>query len=880
MRDDHPPLRVKEMMPELSPDEWAALKSHWPDVERLDRAERRSHLESLPLTPAARSMLASLLDVDESTGPQLDRAAFELLEFRPMPPADVAPSMVGRRLGAYIVRRLVGRGGMGAVYEAERADDTYTQRVAIKTLWRGADSDVLLQRFRSERQILAALQHPNIAPLLDGGTTEEGTPWLAMEFVEGTPLDAWCDEQQLDLPARLDLFRQVCAAVQHAHQRLVVHRDLKPSNILVNRDGTVKLLDFGVAKLLESADTDGTLTGAGLSPFTAAFAAPEQMEAAPASTATDVYALGGILTVLLAGEPPRAVQGKGTRELLGALRDGVARAPSAIAVTATAAQVAARGFSSASRLSNALRGELDAIAGMALRPEPARRYASVEALSDDVRRYLRRDRVIARPDGTAYRLWTFVRRRRALSAVAAVTTVLLIMSSVVTWRQSRAARAEARRAERATAFLSGLVTGSNATSYDPLVRLAPNGTVAQLLDSALVRIPREFADDERIRARLYTAIGANLVNQGRIGAALAVLDSAQRLAADGYGRTSVEYARANLEYAALRLAFDGPLATDSALRDADIVANAHPEDRELPARIDLLRAARAMQLGHIGEADSLAADVLANERRRARSMLSLRAEAMRMYASSWIRRDPRDYLRRARAVQRLADSLGLDGTNETEAARSAEFESLLVLGRAAEAEAVLRHIRERATAGNDTSALARARYGYQRAYLAAVSGDTAARRLAAAELRASLRSQPLIGADEWLTYAGVIVDEALSRRDTAVALTEARLVHARSQRTSSPMILGFAAWYLGQAELAAQHPAEALTAITQGQRVIAQAPELESVQPLLRRVQLGALVALGRTAEADSVRASIPKRGAIPPCTPGGAWKGCPDLPP
>ena len=287
-----------------------------------------------------------------------------------------------------------------------------------------------------------------------------------------------------------------------------------------------------------------------------------------------------------------------------------------------------------------------------------------------------------------------------------------------------------------------------------------------------------------------------------------------------------------------------------------------------------------MQLGRIREADSLAAAVLASERGSARSMRSLRAEAVRMYASSWIRRDPRDYLRRARAVQALADSLGLDGTNETLTARGAEFESLLVLGRATEAAAVLKQLRAGVAEETDTTAVARALYAYQRAYLATVAGDAVARRTAATEIRAVLATSPLIGADVWLQYTGTVVDEALSRRDTATALAEARRTHTALQRTQSPMILSFAAWYLGQAELAAGHAEAALAAVADGEQWVRRAPELESVSPLLRRVQLGALIALGRTAEADSVRATAPKRGAMPPCTPGGDWRGCADLPP
>jgi serine/threonine-protein kinase len=863
----------------LSPEEWAALKRVWDDVADLPATERQSKVARAPLSDSARRTLESLLDMDEGTNTTLDRAAHELLGF-PAAVGDRAPSMVGRRLGAYQVVRLIGRGGMGAVYEAERVDDAYRQRVAIKTIWRGADSDVLLQRFRSERQILAALQHPNIAQLLDGGSTAEGTPWLAMEFVEGTPLDAWCDARKLDLPARLDLFRQVCAAVHHAHQRLVVHRDLKPSNILVNAEGTVKLLDFGVAKLLAADAEDGTLTSAGISPFTAAYAAPEQLTGDTISTSADVFALGGVLTLLLAGAPPRLVPRHPSVEQRLAIRDSVLRTPSAIAAQGGDAAAQVRGYANVSKLVAALRGELDAIAGMALRAEPDRRYASVEALSDDVRRYLRRDRVLARPDSTGYRIWSFIRRRQALSATVATTGVLLVGAAGVTWRQALVARAEARRAERATSFLSGLVTGSNATSYDPLVRLAPDGTLAQLLDSALVRIPREFSDDVRIRARLYTAIGSNLISQRRVLRALPVLDSARRLAADGYGAQSPEYARATLEWIAQAIEYDGMSAVSAALHDALEIARTHPEDQELFTRAALVQAQVAIRDGRVRVADSLAAQVLAASRGGPRSVLALRAEGIRLYASSWIRRDPRDYLNRARAVLRLADSLGLAGTPEQASAMSAEFEALLVLGRPDDGARALERLRAVRWAASDSTMGLRAEDAYRRGYLAMVAGDSIGRRTAMAELRAILIQRPRLPAASVLLFGGSVINDAIARRDTSVALEQAALLLERERATASPLYYGFATWYVAQAQQATGRHAEALKTVEEGERWIRKAPDLESVLPLLRRVRYNVYLATGRTAQADSMKRAAPQRASAKPCTPGGEWKGCPDLPP
>lgn len=864
------------MSEDVSTAEWLRIKEVWSAYE-LASAEGRRDL-SRGLSAPARALLDAMLAVDDDDD-LLDGSALDWLGVFPLPTAPALPSLVGRRLGPWQLLREVGRGGMGAVYEAERADDQFRQRVAIKSLWRGADSAVLLQRFRSERQILAALQHANIAQLIDGGATDEGTPWIALEYVEGTPIDVWCDDRQLGLTQRLDLFRQVCAAVHHAHQRLVVHRDLKPSNVLVTADGVVKLLDFGVAKLLDPVATEGTLTGAGLSPFTAAWAAPEQLNGGAVTTAADIYALGALLTLLLSGSTPRDVQ-ELERQTPDRILRATVRLPSVIAAAASPIVAERRGMTSPARLAASLSGELDAIAGLALRDEPTRRYESVAALSDDVHRYLRRERVLARPDSAAYRAWSLIRRRPALSTVIGGATVAVLVATVITWRQAQAARVEARRAERATTFLSGLVTGSDASSYDPLIRLGPNGSVSQLLDSALLRIPREFADDPQIRSRLYTAIGANLINQQRVARGVVVLDSARILAALGYGDASPQHARALLDLATQRLDIDGPRAIRASLAKAVAIAAQHPEDESLHAQIALLQASQAAFLGRFALADSLALSVLMRERGRPRGMLSVRAEVLRTYASSWITLDPRDYLRKSRAVLRLTDSLGLRGTKEVAGALYAEFESLRALGRATEAQASLDRLRDYQFARDDTSAGVRANVVAQRAYVSGALGDTSARRNDLAELRAIMATTPLITAGEWVRFEGLLIDDAVQRADTPLALSDAQRLVAQLRHTESPMLMGFGMWYLGQAQVAAGRFSAALESVREGQRWISPVPDIKSLFPLLRRVEYQAYRGMARMDLADSVAQSVVNPGPRPPCTPGGNWLGCPDLPP
>ena len=652
----------------ISATDWPRVKTLFAAAHDADPAERDRLLADVALDPAVRAYVLRLLDADAAVGARLEAPRLVLRQTDELTAAPwrEAPSLVGRRLGSYVVLERLGQGGMGAVYAAARADDAYQRRVALKTLWRGADSAVLAQRFRSERQILAALQHPHIAQLIDGGTTGEGTPYLVMEYVDGEPIDAYCDRHRLSLPARLDLFRQVCAAVAHAHRHLVIHRDLKPSNVLVTADGTAKLLDFGVAKLIDDPRAEGTLTGAGLSPFTATYAAPEQLTGGRVSTATDIYALGALLTVLLTGRPPLGVDGLTAAEVRWAVAGaGVAPvAPSALAradarAPAPHATASARGFTSASEHARALRGELDAIAGMALRDDPARRYATVDALSEDVRRYLRRDRVLARPDTVAYRVRTFARRQRALAAGVAIALVALLIGSGVAFWEARASQREAERSERVAAFLQTMLGAPDATTGGVVTRVGRQATVAQLLDTAVRRVPVVFAADPRVRARLYTTIGAAYVAQDRAPEAIGVLDSAVALARASYGPETAAFAEASLAAGVAALRENGFAAADRHLREACAALPAAAAVRddalgELRARIVGARATLALAQGHFPLADSLAESVIAAEQARTRAPTAARAWALRVLGTT--HRESNDaYYLRAIAVM---DSLG------------------------------------------------------------------------------------------------------------------------------------------------------------------------------------------------------------------------------
>ncbi|MDF2774444.1 MAG: hypothetical protein K0S86_3944 [Geminicoccaceae bacterium] len=420
--------------------------------------------------------------------------------------------------GPYRIIRELGRGGMGTVYLAERSDDQYRKRVALKLLapWSAGD-DRRVQRFLEERQILAALEHPGIARLVDGGVTPDGLPWFALEYVDGMPIDRYCDERSLSIEDRLALFCQVCVAVQYAHRNLVVHRDLKPANILVTADGSVRLLDFGIAKLLGNAATaDLTMTGERL--LTPLYASPEQITGDAISTTTDVYALGVLLHVLLTGRSPyrltsleyhmvaRAVLGEEPlRPSVSVLRtDNLSHGGAA---AATAEQVAAARGRTLHRLSRQLRGDLDAIVLKAVEKDPARRYGSAEQLEADIRSHLVGLPVTARTGSRAYHARKFVRRHRVGVAVAGATLLMLALAGVAAVQSARIRAQTARIAtgRDQAAQLTSMIT----RSYQEATRSRlDRGVLArEVLDSAVALIDRQRFPDPEQRAALEVELG-------------------------------------------------------------------------------------------------------------------------------------------------------------------------------------------------------------------------------------------------------------------------------------------------------------------------------------------------------------------------------------
>lgn len=446
-------------------------------------------------------------------------------------PAGNTPFEPGTRIGPYRLLSVAGVGGMGTVFLAERDDGEFTRRVALKLMRAMAgDGAALTKRFRAERQILATLEHPNIARLLDGGLTTDGIPYYVMEYVEGQPLDKYVAEQNLSLRERLQLFRQTAAAVRFAHQRLVVHRDLKPSNILVSSTGEVKLVDFGIAKVIAQHNDDTgpagvpqTMTGVLGPVMTPEYASPEQFRGEAITVASDVYSLGVVLYQLLTGQLP--------------FKRGKSLADLEVAVTtldpARPSDVTGR---------RELRGDLDTIMLVALRKDPARRYGSVEAFDADVGRHLDGLPVSARPDTLGYRLGKFVTRHRWPVLAATIVAILLTWSTVSIRRQSARATREAARAAEVSQFLISLLTVPY--PYNPDDRTM---SMRDLLDSAAARLTGDLADEARDQPSLLEALAMGYYGMGVYGPAQRLQRQAMRdRAANGEDQGNVEDSRSML----------------------------------------------------------------------------------------------------------------------------------------------------------------------------------------------------------------------------------------------------------------------------------------------------------------------------------------------
>ena len=546
--------------------EWARVEAIFHEVVDLgDREARAGRLDELcGVDSALRAQVTALLDADAlaQEGDAVD------------------DPHLGLRLGPYALTRLVGRGGMAAVYEGQRVDGAFTQRVAVKIMDLRLSDPTLVAQFKAERQILAGFEHPSVTRLLDGGVTALGEPYLVMEFVEGRPIDVYCDACLLDLDARVALFGQVCDAVASAHRALVLHRDLKPSNILVTGEGRVKVVDFGTATLLQP-DRLSTTTAA---PLTPAYASPEQLTGAPVGTASDQYSLGVVLFELLAGTSPFGERPSLLAAMERAMAGATTTAPHA-AVTEAAATIRQ---TSLARLRRTLSHDLGTVVMKALAPDPAARYASVQHFADDLVRWRNGEPILGRPASVAYRTVRFLRRHWVASGLAATLALALAAATATSLQQARLARLEAERAQvesrraqvesqRAQAFngfLTKMLSAANPQWTNAAGARAGSTTVREVLDGASQLID-ETAVDAAVEADIRLSLGNTYAGLSEVPLARQHLERALALAE----RLGLERERALAQryLAATSLSAGDPAAAERFARTALEYMRAHSE---------------------------------------------------------------------------------------------------------------------------------------------------------------------------------------------------------------------------------------------------------------------------------------------------------------
>ncbi len=592
----------------MEPERWSRIEELFHAANRLEPALREEYLREATgddnsLLQAVNNLLSSDGQVAEFLATPALGSAFRLEE--PLNTShDEVNSPIGRRVGAYSLVKYIASGGMGTVYLAVRDDDQYKKQVAVKLIKRGMDTDDILRRFRSERQVLATLEHPNIARLIDGGATDTGLPYLVMEYVEGQCIDKYCNHLKLNIDQRLQLFDTVCDAVKYAHQNLIVHRDLKPSNIVVTRDGTPKLLDFGIAKVLNSDGIAHTIevTTPSQRFITPAYASPEQIRGDRVTTTSDVYALGVILFELLTGQRPYNTDSHSLQAIERVICEEEPTRPSTAVARANAKSKSTGSEAHAhgeinKHLVRRLSGDLDNIILMALRKDPQRRYTSVEQFVDDLHRHRAGLPVLARPDTFRYRSVKFVSRNKLLvTAVIAVTLSLLggIITSGALYIQADRAKLAA---QRVSSFLQDTLS-----SVNPQIARGRDVTlIREALDSAAKRIDAELGDHPDVAATLHMTIGNTYASIALYDQAESHTQAALNLRGTLFGNDDPQVAQC-LEQLARILRIKGDYtASETAIKSAIKIWEKHlgPQHPQLAVAYNSL----GMVLESIGKAD-------------------------------------------------------------------------------------------------------------------------------------------------------------------------------------------------------------------------------------------------------------------------------------
>lgn len=824
-------------MPPISPERWRALSPYLDRALDLAADERAAWLMSVSAQDPAlgadlRRMLARHQVVHDSRF--LEEAVVD-------PRTMLAPSLAGHVVGSYRLVSLIGQGGTGSVWLAERCDGRFRGRAAVKLLNVALLGRAGEERFKREGTILARLQHPRIAHLIDAGVSPAGQPYLVIEHVDGRTIDKYCDERALGIEARLHLFLEVLEAVAHAHANLIVHRDIKPPNVLVSTDGQVKLLDFGIAKLIQgdpewggaaTTSDPGALTreaGVGLTPE---YAAPEQLSGGAVTTAADVYALGVLLYVLLSGQHPAGRALRSPATLIRAIVDTEPLRPSDAVVSAAVPDDALAGHAkqcgtTTTRLRRTLRGDLDTIVARSLKKNAAERYHSVGALADDIRRFLRHEPISARPDTLRYRTATFVRRHRGgVAATAAVVLLIAGLTAVHTSRLSAArdrAERETVKAVKVSELLMGLLT-----SADPYtIRDKPEEpTLRAVLDGGAEQVQKELAEEPELQAEMLTMMGRTYRRLGAYDKSRQLLEQALASGRKAFGAEDVHVAQ-TLDYLGVVLADKG-----------DYAGAARMLEQALGMRRKLLGA------DHADVAVSL-------------------AELGRVYQDRGLNESAEPLHREALEIRRRV--LG-DHDKETAVSQSDLASVLRLNGDLAGAETLLRqclrtNIETRGADHPNTSATL-----HDLALIAATRGDY---RSAELQLRQVLAAQRKTLGDRHPIVATTLnslsrVLREQRRYDEAASVLEDAVGIARAALGGDHQLVAIYTLNLASVQLARKHPAAAEPLARDGLRIRARAPNIvPSRRRTFReddwsvdaaRALLGSsLVALGRGREATAL---------------------------
>ena len=493
-------------MSPITPDEWREISPHLDFALSLSPEERTPWLASFRIErPDLATFLERLLEEHRALAEE------HFLEREPLRPTNET-SLAGQILGTYKIVSRIGNGGMSTVWRAERVDGRFERQVAIKFLHFAVGSRSAAERFKREGRIVGHLAHPHIAELIDAGVTPDAQPYLVLEYVSGKQIDEYCDERMLGVDARIGLFLDILSAVEHAHANLVVHRDIKPSNVLVSSEGDVKLLDFGIAKLLvQDADPANAtvLTSEDGSAMTPLFAAPEQLTGAAITTATDVYSLGLLLYVLLTGNHPAGAGPHSPASLLKSITEVDAQLASQ-SVASNGVAVAERRGTTPEKLRRWLRGDLETILAKALKKKPAERYASVAAFADDLRRYIGNEPISARPESRSYRLRKYVKRHRFGVALAAAAALLLVGFLLIQGIELRRITRERDRADRIANFMTGIFEVSDPNQG----AVGKDVTAREVLDKAANDIDSNLSQDPQVRAQMLNVMARAYLNLG------------------------------------------------------------------------------------------------------------------------------------------------------------------------------------------------------------------------------------------------------------------------------------------------------------------------------------------------------------------------------